>query len=122
MDIETLYTVEAHEQGAEMQVKGPDGILTDIYIRLIGVDSKTWRGMVKRKERAMMKMSFDEISDTDDAYTLIAEATIGWRGMESGGEPVEFSREKAEQLYQNAPYILDQADKFIATRANFMKG
>jgi len=122
MDIEKLYTVDLHEAGAEVQINGPDGKPTDIFIKMVGIDSKTWRNIIKRKERALLKMSYDEIAEVEDGYLILAEATLGWRGIESNGKPVEFSKKKAEQLYKNAPYIRDQVDVFIANRSNFMKG
>ena len=44
MDINQLFTAEAHEEGAEIRIKSPlDGAETDFYITLQGIDSKTYR-------------------------------------------------------------------------------
>ena len=40
MDIDQLYTVEDHEEGAEMQVMGPRGKLLDMFIKVKGMEKK----------------------------------------------------------------------------------
>ena len=119
MDIESLYTVDAHESGAEMQVKDPSGKSVDMFIKVIGVDSKAWRGLAKERRKKMLDGQTDP--DADDIDMLV-KATTGWRGFMSGGKKVEFSKDKIKELYENAPYIAEQVDRFIANRANFIKG
>lgn len=125
MELSALDTAQAHSEGAEMQVELPNGDKTDLYIRLAGVDSKLWRKLQKQKQRDMIAkaMAGDdaEIGD-DDAAEILADATLGWRGAELNGEPVEFSLDAILALYKSAPYIADQADRFIGARANFTKG
>ena len=116
MDIKSLYTSESHEQGAEMQVIGPDGKKLDCYITLVGTDSKRWREIVRTKMRKMLSDDTD-----DDSSELLASASIDWRGFESDGKELKFSKEAIASLFKNAPYISDQADRFIANRANFTK-
>ena len=49
MDVKNLYTLEAHEDGAEIQIKSPaDNEPTDFYIKVKGVDSKAYREAVRK--------------------------------------------------------------------------
>lgn len=115
MDIKGLYTAEIHEQGAELQVKDQSGKPMDCYIKVVGTDSTRWRSIVRDKMRSLV--ADDDITDS---ATLLAKATIGWRGFEENGKPYDFTEDRAAELYRNAPYISDQVDRFIANRANFM--
>lgn len=122
MDLASLKTKPLHDAGAEMQVVGPDGQLTDAYITLVGPDSEIWRQVRRRVERKVLAASASGAEADIDLADIIATATIGWRGLESDGEPVECTHEAALDLYANAPYIRDQADRFIADRGNFTGG
>ena len=120
MNIEDLYTVEKHESGAEMQVKDENGKKLDMYITIAGIDSKLFR-KVKSKLRSdiLSKKNIDADKLKENA---VSDITLGWRGFLSGETELEFSREKVLQLYQNAPYVLDQVDEFCNDRTNFTKG
>lgn len=105
MNIDQLYTVEDHEEGAEMQVKGPDGKYLDMYITLVGMDSKTWRkAWARHKKKLVMTMAEDQDSEEAESQ-MMAEVTKGWRGFLSDGKEFEFSKERAKKLYLNAPYV-----------------
>lgn len=117
MDLNKLYTLEAHEDGAEIQIKSPiDDEPTDFYIKVKGVDSKSYRESVRKYHRKLLK---DEEGGEID---LLASITIGWRGLKSGKEAVDFSFDAAKSLYENAPGVASQVDRFIADRVNFTKG
>ena len=116
MDIYELYTVDAHDEGAEMQVRDPRGVLIDCYITLAGIDTKRWIEAFNKNTRKKL-----DGEDNKEA-SVLAESTIGWRGFANNGEDLVFSKKLAKQLYMNAPYIADQVDKFIANRVNFIKG
>lgn len=125
MDIESLYTVVAHEAGAEVRIRNPlTGKLTDIYIKVVGVDSKVYR---KAKHKAMRAAAIamdenGELDDDDLACEILADATIGWRGMQSKGKSLPFSKKRAKDIYLNSPSIRDQVDAFTSKRANFTSG
>lgn len=127
MDIEQLYTRDDHEEGAEVQIRNPlDGTLTDIYIKVLGPDSREWRKAVKSDLRkAWGKAKGGELTDEDllqsDIDKLVA-VTVGWRGMKQNGEDMPFSKEAIRTLYERSPRILDQVDMFMADSRNFTKG
>ncbi len=117
MDVKQLYTLDAHEEGSEIQIKDPStNEPTDFYIKVKGVDSKTYREAVRKYHRKLLN---DEEGGEIDLLTAI---TIGWRGLKSGKEKVDFDFDTAKKLYENAPSVASQVDRFIADRVNFTKG
>lgn len=117
MDINQLFTAEAHEEGAEIRIKSPlDGAETDFYITLQGIDSKTYRKAVRKYHRALLNE--EEGGEID----LLVSITKDWRGLSDGKNDVPFSAEKAKELYTNAPSVTAQMDSFVADRKNFIKG
>ncbi len=120
MNIDELYTKEHHEAGAEMQVNDEFGNPIDSFIMLAGMDSKLFKKAETELHREILK---DNNIDGDKLKAeALSKTTIGWRGFDYNGKELEFSQETAFKLYYNAPYIMEQADNFIAKRANFTKG
>lgn len=118
MELNNLYTLDAHEKGAEMQVIDKHGDLADCYIMLIGFDSRQWEELINRHSEALQS----ELHSNAAKAEMLAGAALGWRGFMSDNVEIDFSIEKVKELFINAPYICDQANKFIAKRANFTKG
>lgn len=116
MDIEELYTAEAHQTGAEMQLKDQTGKDIDCFITVAGMDSKLWRRSFSKHKSKLLSGK-----DNDSDCEMMADVTISWRGFQSGGADVEFSRDNVKALYINAPYIMSQVDLFVANRVNFTK-
>lgn len=124
MELEDLYTATRHQEGAEMRVKDQFGKDTDFYIKLVGVDSATWAKIQRDFNRDLLAMGKNDksVDDKEVQVRMISQAIIGWRGFTNKGKAVKFSTKKAEELLKNAPYVADQADRFIAKRLNFTKG
>ena len=117
MDINTLYTADAHEEGAEIQIVSPlDGEKTDFYITLQGIDSKTYRKAVRAYHRKLI--AEEEGGEID----LLVAITKSWRGLNDGKKDIEFTPEMARDVYVNAPSVSTQIDAFVADRKNFIKG
>ena len=117
MDIKRLYTLEEHENGAEIQINSPiDDKPTDFYVKVKGVDSKAYRDSVRKYHRKLL--NDEDGGDLD----LLASITIGWKGLTDGKTSIEFTVEAARDLYENAPHVASQIDRFIADRVNFMNG
>jgi len=120
MDINSLYTVEKHESGAEMQVQDETGKDLDMYITVAGIDSKLFRKAKNELRREILK---DIDADYEDLRAKkLGDITLGWRGFTDKGEELVFTQKLAGQLYVNAPYLMDQIDAFINQRVNFTKG
>jgi hypothetical protein len=117
MELDELCTTERHEKGAEIRIKNPvDDSETDVYITIQGIDSKSYRQAAKTQQKDIL----DDVEGSGEK--LLASITIGWRGLTDKGVEVEFSKDRAEQLYSNSPGIARQVDNFAAKRGNFTNG
>lgn len=129
-DIAELHTAEAANDGAEMQVRGPDGKPRDCYIMLAGIDAPEWRTRQRTRQRAAIERAIAAASGADmqpaptaddvDLDDLVA-AVRSWRGFTTDGADYECTPDNVRALFTNAPYIRDQADAFIARRSNYIK-
>jgi hypothetical protein len=126
MELEKLSTAPSHEAGAECRIKA-NGEETDVFITIQGQDSKAYRKAKKRQMREFIEARKNEI-DIDDLDTdrmdveLLADCTLGWRGITVNGEEYEFSRDNAVKLYTDAPEVARQLLQFIEDRAVFTNG
>lgn len=122
MNFDDLLTQEAHEEGAEVNIVNPNtGEPTDVYIKVLGPDSREWRKAMKASFRKMVSSSKDEELIEDD-IERIASVTIGWRGLTKDGQELEFSHKACKDLYRKSPRVFDQVDRFIGNYRNFTKG
>lgn len=116
-NIEELFTLKEHNAGAEMQVRNKEGKLCDMFISVVGKDSKLWRNL----EHELRVKTFKNEGDLqENRAEALACATLGWRGFNSKGKKLKFSKAKIKELYINAPYILEQVDLFLDDRSNFI--
>jgi len=124
MDIDQLYTVDDHSSGSEMRVKDINGNNLDMFITLIGCDAKEYTEIKSKLNKSLMSLPEDDTGEgkLDALAEAVACSSIGWRGFEDKGKELKFSKAKVKQLYLCAPYIREQADGFMVSRANFTKG
>lgn len=128
MDISQLKTAKSHSEGAVLRVVSPStGKKTDLELTLRGVDSIEFRLAEKRIRNSKLNRMAEGDKDSEeqqiaDELDLAVAVTIGWSGIESDGEPLQFSESAARSLYTDAPWIVSQIDRFISRRKNFIKG
>tara|TARA_B100000809_G_scaffold166820_1_gene164158 strand:- start:2017 stop:2388 length:372 start_codon:yes stop_codon:yes gene_type:complete len=123
MDINQLYTADAHEAGAECRIVNPaDGSDTDCYITVIGIDSKSFRAEQRKRQRKALDAVRSNKPIPDDEFGLLVESCTGWRGFKNDKKEWPFTKKNLMALFENSPLIADQVDKFIADRENFTKG
>lgn len=130
-DLADLDVCRGAEEGAELQLRHPTtGTPLQMWITLLGFDSETYRD----KHRDLQKRRNDRLArakrviptpkDLDaEAVELLAGVSRGWRGeMKLEGQPLPaYSYAEAIKLYTRFPWIREQADGFVADRANFIK-
>jgi hypothetical protein len=127
MELSNLMTADDHAAGAECNIFSPvDGKLTDVFILVAGADSPVWRKSKRKQTTEIMavarsKDTVDLDYDKMDIEALV-DATLGWRGIVKDGEPWEYSRANALDLYSKSPGIVSQLLDFIADKRNFTKG
>lgn len=121
MDFDQLLTQDAHQEGAEVQIVNPNtGEKTDVYIKVLGPDSKEFRASVKAALRKMIENDPSDDFETD--IEQIAAVTVGWRGLMKDGKEMDFTKKACKELYRKSPRIFDQVNRFIGDYKNFTKG
>ena len=70
-------------------------------------------------QRRGQQRSAEEI--ISDARRVIVACTMEWEGFTEGGKPYVLSSPNADKLFQSSPWLREQADVFVSSRANFMR-
>lgn len=137
-DVLDLSNLQVQEEPVKMELNHPqtgevlhDAELGDFYIMLHGSDSRHYRGLINaQSNNRLLKAQRSGRAQTQtaeqieaQATTLLAGCTVGWN-LRMDGKALEFSTEKAKELYSNPAYawIREQVDSFIHQRQNFLKG
>ena len=121
MELDQLATVERHEAGAEFQLLNPaTGDKEEAIFKVQGTDAKAWR--IAQKEQRRKFEGQDEVDFFDHEYVwpMVASVIIGWKNLEKGGKDFPFSKENAERLCENSPFVVNQLFAFILDRNNFI--
>ena len=117
-----LFIKKACEDGRPMDLKLPNGETIKEALNVIGADSDAFADeiAISRQKEIDLYEKKEKISPAEYAkqYKKIREETIsclvtGW----SFDEP--FNRDAVIVLFINAPYVLEQVDKFASIRENF---
>jgi hypothetical protein len=130
-DLAGLDTKSASEQGAVMSVFNIDGSVrrdktgNPVTLTLLGVDSETYRKATRKNlnkrfaRRNPGKITAEELDV--ESLEVLAACTVAWAGIVSrDGAEVPCTPAHAKALYEAAPELRDQADRFINDRANFL--
>ena len=123
MDTSLIFTADAHEEGAWIDILDINMEKTPIRIHVVGKDSKRFQQIEDDAHRRYLE------SDRKDEVSVeerLAAMTNKWENVPDptkGPEWVdmEFSKENAILFYQKAPVIREQVNRAINNRANFMK-
>jgi hypothetical protein len=123
-----LTTRALHNEGAVLNVVGPDGKATGETIRVRGVDSDEFRRVDSASRRDMIRFlsekgDADKARDSDEfnkfteegRLKLQAALIVDW----SFEEPC--TEDNKLELLREAPYIAKQVDEFAGKRSNFIK-
>lgn len=122
MDISYFNTAEPHDEGAELQLRGPDGELTECYLTVIGMDSKAMNDIRKDAQKAVVDKEYEDVFEALSSAKYASRMVKGWRGMESEGKEIKFTKDMICQFLETAPYLRMQIATFAGNRKNFIKG
>lgn len=128
MELGSLQTASIHEEGAEVNILSPvDGTPTDVFIKIMGADSKPWRDAKKKQaskinEHLRNGGKYEELDyDSMDAEAL-ASVTLEWKGITKDGKAYKCTLDNALALYADSPAVSSQLLAFISDRENFISG
>lgn len=133
MDLSKFDLTDTANTGAAMHVEHPatgEKLYTEsdepVTITLLGIDSDKMKARQHELTNAVLKKGFrakmpSAEKHDDERITTLALATVSWANIELDGKPLDCTSENARKLYARLPWLADQADAFIADRANFLK-
>jgi hypothetical protein len=129
-DLEKQDFTKLAEVGYTFNLKLPTGVDSGAKLTIIGDMSKAVKAFQRKKYQeyqqrqatAKRKGREDEIN-LDEAEDAAIEAAlvrlIGWEGIESGGKPVPFSKDKAAEILREHSWIREEILKESADVVNF---
>lgn len=130
MDLNNLKPVLADE-GAVMQVVHPDTQepIEGMTITLLGQDSNVYEKIsLKKQQAALARISRGKNALDIDAHQVQADIindlvalTVDWSGFELDGKPLKPTHENFRQVYTGWKWLKEQAQEFVADRANFFR-
>ena len=126
VDLSTLDTTAAADKGCEIELlhpvtKAPLGA----FISIVGKDSTAFSQHVRRNANERLRKQganhrrakADETPTVekieDEAISLLAACTTGWRGIVFEGNEMPYSTDNAKKLYSSLKYIREQVDEAI---------
>lgn len=130
MDLSTLDTADIANEGAVMELRGPNGapVLQEdgapVSITLLGADSNALVRVSNAQTNAYLKQGQVKVTAEGaraNELDYLAKATVAWSGVKVDGRDLDCTEENAKALYRRFPWIADQARAFITDRAHFMK-
>jgi hypothetical protein len=122
MDLDSLDVVATSEKGIEVVIVNPMTGPTDFVITVKGIYSKQFSELIGRAAQRLNKAGPNApANDVDVMAKVLAQVTLGWRGLTEKGQPVTFSPEAAERVYRN-PLVRKQVMDAAMNEGNLVPG
>lgn len=125
-DLDSFDVVARADQGAKCVLKDPvTGEDTPAHLLLAGSDSAIYRQAQHRVANTRInRKSRDRITVEDiesEQIAILVDCTLGWGGMVLKGVEMQFDRASVKLIYEKFPSVREQAEQFIADRANYLR-
>lgn len=130
MDLNSLKPVKA-DKGATLAIVHPETEepIEGMTITLLGQDSAVYRKIQLAKQQAILNrmakgkkmVDLDAEKLAEDTIDDLVKLTVKWTGFEMGGEDLPCTPENCRMVYSDWPWIREQAQEFVANRANFFR-
>lgn len=131
---ESLFDLASFEDvhATDVELKNPlTGVpLSGAVISLAGPEHPVRKGAVLKRARELRRRVeaqglaelLDEEDDAQEAE-LLADFTLGWRGLAMGGSALPFSREAAVKLYRDPArrWLVEQVQEALRRRDLFIR-
>ena len=128
MDLNALKPVKADE-GATLELRHPETeeLIDGMTITLLGQDSAVYRKIQLAKQQAALSriskgkkaVDLDAEKLAEDGIDDLVKLTVAWEGFKLDGKELKLTPEHARKVYTEWQWIREQAQEFVASRANF---
>jgi hypothetical protein len=129
LDLAALDTRKGAEEGFQLELRHPaSNEPLGVWIHLLGADSSAYqeqmrefrRRIAQALKRNMRASLTPEETDAESLEQLVC-VTRSWSDNTTlDGAKLAFSPEAARKLYARFPWIVEQADRAVHERANFL--
>ncbi len=130
MDLNALKPVKA-DKGATLDILHPETEepIEGMSITLLGQDSAVYRKLQLSKQQAILNRmakgkkaaDLDAEKLAEDTIDDLVKLTVKWTGFEINGEALAATPENFRMVYNEWPWIREQAQEFVNNRANFFR-
>ncbi len=130
MDLNKLKPVKADE-GSVLELRHPESEepIAGMTITLLGQDSAIYRKISIAKQQAVLSrmskgkkaLDLDAEKLAEDSIDELVKLTVDWSGFKLDGKDLECNPKNARTVYSEWPWIKEQAQEFVANRANFFR-
>lgn len=131
MNLAKYDTRQLSEEGVEIELRDPvtDDFL-DIYLTILGPDSRTARQLMKKledRQRETTRHRRKAEEEEDDQADLFADLVVGWRNLVFNPEkpddttPLPYSRPNCIRVIRALPWVASQISEAFRNRKIFMK-
>ncbi len=103
--------------GAKLTVRGDMSPTVKTYSRRKFAEFQQKQVIAKRKGKDADDMSLEEAEELAVESALVR--LMGWEGITENGKPVEFSKEKAEEILKAHPWIREAIVQEASDVTNF---
>lgn len=139
LDLSTLNTVAACNQGAEIELRHPtSNAPLGIFVTVLGKDSDVFKSYVRQATNARLRKAAAEKrraretevltveENEQQGVELLATCTVSWRTANEpsilfNAELLACTHANAVRLYGQLPWIREQIDTAIGDLENFLK-
>lgn len=95
-------------------------------IEAYGQDSKAWKKALFEIQETLRSIQAGKEKDTPTKQAnrnlFLTKAIIkDWKDVEDGGVEIEFTPENVDAILRDEPHLVEQIDKAISDRAEFVK-
>lgn len=130
MDLNALKPTKADE-GAVMDVRHPETEepIEGMSITLLGQDSNVYRKISLAKQQVALNriskgkrvVDLDAEKLAEDSVDDLVKMTVTWTGFSLDGKELKPTPENFRMVYTEWQWIKEQAQEFVASRANFFR-
>lgn len=130
MDLNNLKPVKA-DDGALLELRHPEteDVIEGMTITLLGQDSAVYRKIQLSKQQAALAriskgkraVELDAEKMGEDSIDDLVKLTTGWSGFTLDGKELPATPENVRKVYSEWAWIKEQAQEFVASRANFFQ-
>jgi len=118
VELAALDTVTLAEEGVEFEVVHPKIGNTGVFIKMLGADSRQYKAALREVAKKMTPDTTAQDMETE----LAIRCTVGWRGIDEGGQAMRFSDANLRKVYAAAPIVREQSVAFMRDRGNYFRG